>query len=119
MHPQALRNCDQPLIDPRKFTEYALSPTSPQGRHKARVFERALGFNLSNWMQLEQAIRDALCDHPARLARVELVGIKYIVVIPVTGPNGRTADVLTVWIYDAQADGSVSDHPRLVMLRVG
>jgi hypothetical protein len=91
---------------------------SPQGRHKARVFERVLGFNLSNWMQLEQALRDALCDPPAQLVSDEPVGVKYTVVIPVTGPNGRTAEVLTVWIYDRQPDGSVSDRPRLVTLRV-
>jgi hypothetical protein len=69
-------------------------------------------------MQLEQAIRNALCNHPAQLASDEPVGLKYTVVISITGPNGQTADVLTVWIYDCQADGSVSDYPRLVTLRV-
>ena len=35
-------------IDPRKLTEYALNPDNPVGRHKAYVFERALGFTKSH-----------------------------------------------------------------------
>ena len=36
-------------IDPRKLTEYALNPDNPVGRHKARVFEQALGFTKDNY----------------------------------------------------------------------
>ncbi len=41
---------------------------------------------------------------------------KYTVVVPVTGPNGRRADVLTVWQYDRLPDGALRDVPRLVTL---
>jgi hypothetical protein len=36
------------VIEDSKFVSYALSPQSDRGQHKARVFESALGFNLTN-----------------------------------------------------------------------
>ena len=39
-------------VDPRKLTEYALNPKAPWGRHKAVVFERALGFTQENYADL-------------------------------------------------------------------
>ena len=38
--------------------------------------------------------------------------------LPITGPNGRTADVLTVWQFDRQADGALADAPRLVTIYI-
>jgi filamentous hemagglutinin len=38
---------DRVVIDPRKITHYALNPHHEEGKHKARVFESALGYNLT------------------------------------------------------------------------
>jgi hypothetical protein len=47
-------------IDPRKLTEYALNPEAPWGRHKAIVFEKALGITQQNYadllVQIEQHV---------------------------------------------------------------
>ena len=51
----ALRNADSAVIDPRKLLDYILDPTNPQGRHKARVFKRALGCDRSNHLGVAEA----------------------------------------------------------------
>jgi hypothetical protein len=50
-----------------KWVSYALNLQSDRGQHKARVFESALGFNLTNWEGLKQAILAALPHQPATL----------------------------------------------------
>ena len=52
---------DKVIIDPRKLTQYALNPKHDEGKHKARVFERALGYNLTNFQHLlDQIVQLAL-----------------------------------------------------------
>ncbi|MDK4708829.1 DUF6883 domain-containing protein, partial [Kingella negevensis] len=91
-------NADSVIIDTRKFTDYALNPNHDVGRHKARVFESALGYNQSNATELILKIRQGLKDNPARLGKKDQYGQRYTVDIPITGPNGKTAIVTTGWI---------------------
>lgn len=114
----ALPNCERAFIEDSKLIDYALSPRSERGQHKARVFQSALGFNLSNWRELRQAVLSALPKHAAALTSENVFGKKYQVVLAISGPNGRTADVLTVWQFDRQADGALADAPRLVTIYI-
>lgn len=91
-------NADSVIIDTRKFTDYALNPNHDVGRHKARVFESALGYNQSNATELILKIRQGLKDNPARLGKKDQYGQRYTVDIPITGANGKTAIVTTGWI---------------------
>ena len=93
-------NGERAVIEDSKLVRYALNPHSERGQHKARVFAEALGFNLSNWELLKQAIVEALPARPAILTSETVFGKKYEVIVPITGPNGRTVDVLTVWQFD-------------------
>ena len=104
------------IIETGKLEDYALNPTNERGRQKARVFERVLGFTRDNWQQLRQAILDELSTCAAAPQSETPFGRKFTVVIPITGPNGRTADITTVWQYDRLASGALSDTPRLVTL---
>ena len=114
-----LPNYEEAVIENSKFVSYALNPQSELGQHKARVFESALGFNLSNWEQLKQAILDALPYRPATLTSETVFGKKYEVLVLITGPNGRTADVVTIWQFDRLPDGvQFADVPRLVTLYI-
>ena len=113
-----LPNCERAFIRDDKLLDYALSPSSERGQHKARVFESALGFNLSNWQELRQAVLTALPRQEATLTGENVFGRKYQVKMPVTGPNGRTADALTVWQFDRQPDGTLADAPRLVTIYI-
>ena len=53
------------VVDPRKLTEYALSHENPRGRHKARVFEAALGYNQDNYQSLLEQIEVLALDAEA------------------------------------------------------
>ena len=112
-----LPHCEQAVIEDSKLVRYALNPDSERGQHKARVFTRTLGFNLSNWELLKQAILEALPTRPAHATSETAFGKKYEVVIPITGPNGRTGDVRTIWQFDYLPErGQYADAPRLVTL---
>lgn len=105
------------VIEDGTLVRYALNPHSERGQHKARVFAQALGFDLSNWELLKHAIIEALPARPATLLSETVFGKKYEVIVPVTGPNGRTAEVLTVWQFDRLPDSvQYADTPRLVTL---
>ena len=60
-----LPNHERAIIEDSKLMRYVLNPQNERGRHKTRVFESTLGFNLSNWTQLKKAILDALPHHEA------------------------------------------------------
>ena len=112
-----LPNCAGAVIEDSKLVRYALNPHSERGQHKARVFAQALEFNLSNWVLLKQAILEALPARPATLTSETAFGKKYEVVVPITGPNGRMVDVLTVWQFDRLPNSvQYADAPRLVTL---
>jgi hypothetical protein len=49
IHPRALPNYERAEILRSKIVEYALNPANDVGKHKARVFQSALGFDQSNW----------------------------------------------------------------------
>ena len=112
-----LPNCEHAIIEDSKLVRYALNPHSERGQHKARVFAQALGFNLSNWELLKQAIVEALPTRPATVTSETAFGKKYEVIVSITGPNGRTVDVLTVWQFDRLPNGEqYAATPRLVTL---
>jgi uncharacterized membrane protein YuzA (DUF378 family) len=98
--PRTLPGAGEAVIDPRKFTDYALNPDHPVGRNKARVFQSALGFNKANSADLISQIQSGVRTSPAILGRVDEFGTRYTVDIPVTGPAG-SGIVRTGWIIDA------------------
>lgn len=112
-----LPNYERAVIEDSKLLRYALNPHSERGQHKARVFAQALGFNLSNWELLKQTILEALPACQAALTSETAFGKKYEVVVPLTGPNGRMGNVLTVWQFDRLPESvQYADAPRLVTL---
>lgn len=120
VHANALPDHLNAKIPADKLVKYALNPThearDPLGSHgkdKARVFKSALGFDQSNWELLKQHILDELPYHEAVFRDDDEHGKRYTVIVPITGPNGKTADVLTGWIVEPG-----SDYPRLSTVRV-
>ena len=108
---------ERAVIEESKLVDYALNPHSERGQHKARVFAQALGFNLSNWELLKQVILEALPTRPAHAMSETAFGKKYAVIIPLTGPNGRTVDVRTIWQFDHLPESmQYAEIPRLVTL---
>lgn len=94
-----LRGWGRAVADTRKFTDYALNPAHPVGGNKARVFERALGYNRSNWQGLRDQILRGLRQARVQPGTVDQYGTRFTADILVKGPNGSTATVRTAWIY--------------------
>ena len=106
-------NIEEAFINPDKLTKYALNPNHPVGVNKARVFESALGYNLSNSDDLMKQVFEKLPMCDAVPGTVDVYGARYTVDIPITGPNGNTANVRTGWIIKAG-----SSIPELTTLYV-
>jgi hypothetical protein len=85
------------LVEPAKLRDYALNPEHPDGGSKARVFRAALGFTRSDWEALAQALVVGVQTEPVVRKRPGRNGPVYEVVVPVSGPNTRTAPVMTAW----------------------
>jgi hypothetical protein len=114
---QPLPNADDPAINPDKLRLYALDAGHPVGRHKAAVFERALGIHLVEWEYLRDCIVEQLPRCP--VTRVsEPVGqhdtYTWEVLVPIQGLEER-ADrrllIITAWEM-------VAGRPDLVTVRV-
>ena len=89
---------NEAVIPLKKFTEYCLNPEGDQD--KATAFNEALGYSLSNAESLVANIRNNLPNYPA-MPRGDIGhGMRFQVVMKLTGPNGKSANVLTGWLDD-------------------
>ena len=101
------------VIDPAKLVEYALNSDHPRGRHKARIFRSALGFDVTNVDALVDALRDGVLRHSARPSGHDAFGDFYTIDLDVAGPTGSSGTIRTIWIVETG-----SSVPRLVTLYV-
>jgi len=101
-------NADQAIISRNKLRDYLLSPKSPQGRYKARFFA-GLGYTGDTWRRFEADLRSQHLNLDAVESGSSEHGRKFAIAGRLTGPSGRSAEVLSVWIIDQ--GGSV---PRFV-----
>lgn len=86
------------VIPRAKFTEYALN--FAKDPNKAKAFEMALGYTTQNADHLIEQIRSNLPLYQAIEKGDRGYGMTYEVIMDITGPNGKTAKVLTAWIDD-------------------
>jgi hypothetical protein len=102
-----LPNADRAVIDMRKLEEYCLSPTHPVGRHKAIVFEAALGLTVTDAAALRDMILQAVRSAEAVETRADQYGQRYQVDFTATTDAG-TATIRTAWMVRTG-----EDYPRL------
>jgi len=104
-------------INPDKLRLYVLDLDSDRGRHKAVVFQRALGIELDDWEYLRDSVLEALPSCPVYIVREpqrEEERATWGVLVPVQGlgeQSERRLLVMTAW---EMADG----RPELVTIRV-
>ena len=102
-----LPNAANAVVDIAKLREYSLNPAHDVGKHKARVFQSALGLTLSDAEQLREIILQAARTDEAVAGALSPFGQKYTLDIRIT--NGAlSAIVRTGWIMDYG-----TDFPRL------
>jgi hypothetical protein len=92
-----LPNYEDAVIDIRKLRDYALNPSHPEGRHKAKVFMSALGVTGADSQWLASAILQSLPDGEAVQTDSTPWGRLYRVDLPIVR-GGRCAVVRTGWL---------------------
>lgn len=106
-----LPNSERAEISSEKVQGYLLSAEHPIGRFKARFF-RALGYTPESWELLASDLLEA-----ARRLDAEPIpspyGEKFRITGRLTGPSGRSAEVISVWICspDSEAPRFVTAYP--------
>lgn len=103
----SLPNGDRAVVDARKLTDYCLSPTHPVGRHKAAVFQAALGMTVADALILRAMLLDAASTGEAKAGRADEFGQRYETDFEAVTPTGR-AVVRAAWIVRTG-----EDFPRL------
>lgn len=92
-----LPNGEHAHVPLAKLADYALSPTNPEGKHKARVFRSALGLVQADAGWLRSQILAAVLTEQAVEGDPTLYGSRYLVDFGLTTDVG-TATVRTAWI---------------------
>ena len=100
-------------IPDEKLTEYALNFEHPTGKEKAKAFKEALGYTKESYTDLKTKILDSFDEKVLVYKREDKYGKRYEQIMQITGPNGKTANVLTAWIKDND-----NAEPRLTSIYV-
>jgi hypothetical protein len=100
------------IISRDKVAGYLLSPSHPIGRYKAAFFA-SIGYSIDASEVLERDLRGLLGAEIAELDSTEY-GQKFSSRGLITGPNGRQAYVLAIWIIlsDENSPRFVTAYPE-------
>lgn len=109
-----LPNWELAVIPDSKLRDYVLNPDHPIGGPKSWFFSSVLGFDTTNWVELRVAVLSALPHFAEGRGATDEFGMRYEVLLRLTGPTGRSASVLTVWIVRPGADA-----PQLITMHPG
>lgn len=103
-----LPNAERAVVNIKKLRDYCLSAEHRRGRHKARVFEAALGLTSEDAETLRAALLAAAVDGDAVLGDRDEYGQRFVLDFLWTGPGG-TATIRSSWIVLGD-----EDSPRFV-----
>ena len=92
-----LLNANLAYLEPNKVRDYLLSPNHTVGRFKSVVFT-ALGYTQENWPLLRDDLLMLARTRGAVIGQNSVYGQKYEVSGRLIGPNGRSAQFMTVWL---------------------
>jgi hypothetical protein len=102
-----LPNFEQAVVEIAKLRDYSLNPMHDVGKHKARVFQAALGVTIADADWLRERVLEAAHNSEAVAEPKSVFGEKYIIdVLLMRGE--RSATVRTSWIVEHG-----KDFPRL------
>ena len=85
------------VVDIRKIRNYCLSPEHPRGRHKAQVFQAALGMTAKDSGALSDALMRAAAENDATAGISDSYGNRYIIDF-VLARDEKAAVIRSCWI---------------------
>lgn len=88
---------DKIIIEAKKLRDYLLDPTHPEGSTKARYLSE-IGYNQENYHTLEVDLRNQHLTCDVQPGQVSIYGVKYEIVAPLVGPNGKKRIIRSVWM---------------------
>ena len=98
-----LPNAENAVADIAKFRDYCLNPTHAEGKHKARVFQAALGLTQADAGRLRGLVLAAAQTQEATPGQfIALYGQTYVVDFRMLGLRGEVT-VRTAWIVETDA----------------
>jgi len=92
-----LPGAERAVVDPAKVRDYLLSSAHAIGRFKARFF-LGLGYSPENWQALVRDLERHAEEGSATRGERSAYGQKFQVRGRLVGPNGRDAEIITIWI---------------------
>lgn len=92
-----LPNGERAVIDLRKLREYCLNAQHPRGQHKARVFERALGWTAVDAEAMQRRLQEAARSEDAVFLGADDYGQRYALHFEAQS-KGRGVAVRSLWI---------------------
>lgn len=103
-----LPDCENARIEDAKLYQYLLNLEHLDGKSKARFYEQ-VGYTTANGEQLRNDLLGLACLGIVQQVGKNRLGLKYVVVGPISAPNGKAYPILSVWAVEAP------DHrPRLI-----
>jgi hypothetical protein len=102
-----LPNADRAEVELRKLEDYCLSPTHPVGKHKAAVFQAALGLTNSHASMLRDWLLQAAGSGEAVIDRTDEFGQRFQLDFEASTSTGN-ATIRSAWIIRTG-----EDYPRL------
>lgn len=96
------------IISPKKLTEYLLVPLPKDD--KSEYLAKG-GYNLGNWQQLAQDLREQILSLESQPTLKTQYGQKYQIIGSLVCPNGKILTVKTIWIVTKQATQFVTLFP--------
>ena len=82
-----LPNAENAIIDIAKLRDYSLNPNHADGKHKARVFLKALGIDRNDAEQLRQIILKAILETDALEGEPTQYGRRFVVDFRLSWPK--------------------------------
>ncbi|MFN8457408.1 MAG: hypothetical protein U0401_22575 [Anaerolineae bacterium] len=90
------------IINPRKFTDYALNLNSPYGKHKAILFQKLLGITIQNYTYLVSQLETKILQAEITFHSEDAFGRRYNADILIEGSEGQQAIVRIGWLVPAE-----------------
>ena len=94
-------------VDIRKLRDYCLNLDHAEGKHKARLFDAALGMSVDDAPALRNVLLETVRSHEAQLGLLDEYGQRYTVDF-LFELRARQAMIRSGWIIEYD-----SDRPRL------